>query len=1069
MFTAVKDFNKTDNYTNYQVKVLNNKFTQEFKDAILDANKDETSNNTFNFMDGPPFVTGNLHWGHLTIGAIKSSILNYQRMKGKFCKNKMGYDTHGVPIESIVNAQLNIKSIDDLKTIGIDKFNKVCKENILNFQDEWEPIYNKLGRWTNFEDTYKTMDWKFMESTWWAFGELFKKGLVYRSHKVSAYSTPLQSPLSNFETQQNYKTKNTKSIYVKFKVSNESKQYLIVWTTTPWTLPANCALCVNNDLEYGFYQLETGDVYILEKGTIKNIDSKATLIKTVKGSELVGTKYYPLFPYLQDKLGEKAFHIYSDPYVTSCIETDIGTGIVHLAPAFGEDDYRVCMEKKIITDDIIHICCPLNEDCIYNETIHDFAGKFILDAEPDIIKYLKSTGNLQKIQMYQHEYPYCYRTDTPLIYRTINAVYIKVTDIKDKLLEMNSKITWNPQHVGQGRFNNWLENARDWCVSRSRYFGTPIPMWMNEDGDIKVIGSIAELELLVGVKLNLTDIHPEFIDKFEFVIDGKVYKRIPDVFDCWFESGCVPYGQIHYPFENSNYFDNKTYLSDFIVEGIDQTRGWFYTLLVLSTALLNKPAFKAVNVVGLVLDENGEKFSKKKKNYVDANIAIDQDGADVLRLYVMNSPLTQGDNLKFKQTEVTELKQKVIQLVNSVKFYVEHTINLEKKHNLIPNIKIIDDVTKLETNFLDGWIYEMVNKLARNVDEWMNVFDVSHSINSLLDFIEDLTNYYIKLNRESLKGFNGIEEWQNSLGVLYYVLKTYLIILSPFAPFLSEYLYEHIMKVDLNNLESPHMYNYPETLKEYYYEPKFNMLKRILKIVRSERHRSATHKSQKIPIAECKIRMDSESTLQEIKNFIHLIHSEINCIELSYGTYDSELEYTMEVDHRAFGICYRGNANIIKDKLMSLTQEELAQISKNIIENPTTEISINDGQYMIKCNLFKIKRVPKKDSNTYVDGDLMIQLDFTYNDVIQEKHAANCFVTHFQNHRKRVGLRPWNKVELYIIEDKKNIMEKNKETFEYRTKVPIVENIDDDKCSATYIETFEYSDDIKITYCMKVY
>jgi isoleucyl-tRNA synthetase len=300
--------------------------------------------------------------------------------------------------------------------------------------------------------------------------------------------------------------------------------------------------------------------------------------------------------------------------VLSSAESDVGTGIVHLAPAFGEDDYRVCMDKKVITCEDIQNCCPINEDCIYNDIIEDFKGKFILDAEPDIIKYLKSKNALQRIQMYSHEYPYCYRTDTPLIYRTINAVYIKVTDIKEKLLEMNMKITWNPAHIGEKRFQNWLENVRDWCVSRSRYFGTPIPMWVAEDGEVKVVGSITELEELVGNKLDLVDIHPEFIDTIKFTINGKVFSRIPDVFDCWFESGCVPYGQIHYPFENANYFDNKEFLSDFIVEGIDQTRGWFYTLLVLSTALLNKPAFKTVNVVGLVLDENGEKFSKKKKN-----------------------------------------------------------------------------------------------------------------------------------------------------------------------------------------------------------------------------------------------------------------------------------------------------------------------------------------------------------------------------------------------------------------------------------------------------------------------
>ena len=1073
MHTAVKDFNKTDNYTNYQVSVLNDKFTPEFKEAILNMNQNQDGN-TFNFMDGPPFVTGNLHWGHLTIGALKSSILNFQRMKGKRCLNKMGYDTHGVPIESIVNTQLNIKSIEDLKSIGIEKFNQTCKESILNFQGEWEPIYNKLGRWTNFQDTYKTMDWKFMESSWWAFSELFKKGLVYRSHKVSAYSTPLQSPLSNFETQQNYKTKNTKSIYVKFQLNSNILEdeenetvYLIVWTTTPWTLPMNCALCVNPELEYGFYKLQTNETYIMEKGTQKNAEIKGTLIKTVKGSELVGLSYLPPFNYMNDKLGSNAFKVVADTYVTSSIESDVGTSIVHLAPAFGEDDYRVCMDKKIITDDDIQTCCPINEDCIYNDTIDDFKGKFILDAEPDIIKYLKSKNLLQRIQMYSHEYPYCYRTDSPLIYRTINAVYIKVTDIKDKLLEMNSKITWNPAHIGEKRFQNWLENARDWCVSRSRYFGTPIPMWVSEDGEIKVVGSIAELEELVGTKLNLTDIHPEFIDLIKFTIDGKEFTRIPDVFDCWFESGCVPYGQIHYPFENSNYFDEKDYLSDFIVEGIDQTRGWFYTLLVLSTALLNKPAFKTVNVVGLVLDENGEKFSKKKKNYVDANIAIDTDGADILRLYVMASPLTQAEPLKFKQVEVLEVKQKIIQLINSVKFYAEHTINLEKKHQLIPNIMIIQDKLKLNENFLDGWIYEQINKLSSNVNNWMNAFNVSTSINSIIDFVEDLTNYYIKLNRQSLKGMNGIEEWQNSLGVLYNVFKIYLIVLAPFAPFLSEYLYDHIKQIDSTNLDSVHFYSFPsETIsKDLYFEPKFNLLKRILKIVRAERHYTSTHTSQKTPIAECKIRMDSEETLEEIKKFIHLIHSELNCINLTYGTYDSELEYSIEANHRLLGQKFRGKANMIKEKLMGLTQDELSEQYKL-----KTHIIIED--FTITSDMFTIKKVPKSGSNTIIDNELMIQLDFTYNESIMKHHAANCFVTNFQNHRKIIGLRPWDKVDLIVEIDENNILKLHKDIFEKRTNVKVLFDNNNEVINSKYLhkhtETYTYSDDIAITYSIAI-
>ncbi len=1062
MYKSVKDFSKSDNYTNYQLNIRDNHFTPEFKEKILSQNNEKSQ---FCFMDGPPFVTGNLHWGHLTIGAIKSSVLNYKRMKGFDCLNKMGYDTHGVPIESIVNTQLDIKSIQDLKSIGIETFNKTCKENINKFQGEWKPIYDKLGRWTNFDKTYKTMDKDYMESTWWAFSELYKKGLVYRSYKVSAYSTPLQSPLSNFETQQNYKKVHTKSIYVKFKLNELDNTYFVVWTTTPWTLPTNVALCVNSELTYDYIKVnDSNDIYITESNTMKNSDIKGVLIKTVKGSELVGTSYEPLFSYLKDNLTRNAFKVVSDSYVTSCVESGTGTGIVHLSPAFGEDDYRVCMAKNIISNEEMESCCPLNEDCIFNDTITEFKGMFILDSNNEIIKNLKTRNSLQKIYNFEHEYPYCYRTDTPLIYRTINAIYIKVTDIKDKLVEMNKKITWYPQHIGEKRFNEWLLNVRDWCVSRSRYFGTPIPMWMSDDGEIKVIGSIKELEELVGSELNLTDIHPEFIDKISFTYNNKLFKRIPDVFDCWFESGCVPYGQLHYPFENQNYFDDKEFLSDFIVEGLDQTRGWFYTLLVLSTALFEKPAFKQVNVVGLVLDENGEKFSKKKKNYVDANIAIEEDGADILRLYVMNSGLTYGEPLKFKHSEVLELKQKFIQLINSVKFYVEHTVNMEKKVGLTPNINIINQQEKLEENFLDGWIWETTKNLSNLVTENMDKFNLSKSISPIVDFIEDLTNFYIKLNRETLKGFNGNEEWSNSLGVLYNVIKTFCIILAPFAPFISEYLYDHIKQIDQTNLDSPHFYTYPCFEKSNTFSETFNLLKRILKIVRAERFKSKTHSSLKTPIKECKIRMNNQETLEEIKKFIHLISPELNCIELTYGTYDDEIEYAIDIDFREFGKIFRKDAPMLKDKLLAVSQDVLK-------ESMTSGLILID-KFTISSDMFKLKKVPKNKDNTVIDDDLMIQLDFTYNDTILHQYIANCFVTYFQAHRKRAGLRPWNKVKCFVCEDENNILTKFHEMIEFRIKVPVLINPTQDElneeCSTNLVDTFT-NDSVSIKYEMRIY
>jgi len=1000
-YNAVNDFDPSIGYVDFQDKMSlvwdQSKLQQQIKDKTKDYPE-------FNFMDGPPFVTGNLHWGHLTIGAIKSSVNNYYSMKSFNYSNKVGYDCHGVPIESIVNKDLNINTLEDLQKIGVAKFNSTCKETIKKFESSWKPIYEKLGRWADFSNPYKTMDSNFMESCWWAFSELYKKNLVYRKYKVAYYSYPLQSPLSNFEVQQNYKTKKTKSVYVKFQVvdkliSNKDKPiYLVAWTTTPWTLIANCSLCVNDNINYNFYETEDS-IYIM---STNNCNVKGEVIKTVLGKELVGVRYIPPYNFTEKYITN--YQVVSDNYVQPA--ENIGTSIVHLAPAFGEDDNRVCLEKNIITNDNLHYVCPIDLDCKY--TISKYSGRLIFDAEPDIIQELKETGHLLKTQMYEHEYPYCYRTDTPLVNRTIDAVYIKVTNIRDRMIELNHTVSWFPKSIGEGRFHNWLENARDWCVSRSRYFGTPIPMWVNSDGDVHVIGSVKELEELSGIS-NIQDLHPEFIDNITFEISGKKYKRIPDVFDCWYESGCVPIGQIHYPFENSNYFDNKEYLSDFIVEGLDQTRGWFYTLLVMSTALFNKAPAKQINVVGLVLDENGEKFSKKKKNYVDAELAINEYGADVLRLYVMSSPLTHAEPLKFRTQEVVELKQTIIQYINCVKFYVEHTINLEKKEKQVP-------VYTTSSNFMDNWIIELINNTGFEINKYMKQFDIARAVRLIVNFIETLTNYYIKFNRDRMKGKFGVEEWSKSLGTLYYVLKNYSIMMAPFAPFLADYIYQHIYKLDSSNPSSVHLLDFPEYEYQDKYINTFNLMTRIAKLVRSARMKTTTHTSLKTPIASCEIFMNDTVELDKLSTSIDTIQAELNCINFKYGKFSSQIDYKINLNMQEVGKKFKKDAKLVTEYVSKLTQEQI----NDIIQTKIVNIEINSVKYILTEKDFMIKSAPK-DDKSLVDDDLMIKLDFTYSEEIIRKHNIICFVGQIQQKRKEMGLRPWNKINVHIIKDNKNL------------------------------------------------
>jgi len=773
---------------------------------------EERGDDEFVFFDGPPFATGLPHYGHILAGTIKDTVTRYAAMTGKKVTRRAGWDCHGLPVEQEINKMLNIKFRDQVFEMGIDKYNDKCRSIVSRYTKEWESTVTRLGRWIDFENDYKTMDLSFMESVWWVFSQLWEKDMVYQGFKVMPYSTGCSTVLSNSEASSNYKDVSDPAVVVAFPIIGDADfegVSFIAWTTTPWTLPSNLALCVNPKIEYiQILDKKTNNRYIMAKSRLSQIypamnkkkwkpkmaDELYTIEKTMLGADLKGKRYQPLFDYF---VGPEAyFQVLADAYVTD----DAGTGVVHQAPAFGEDDFRVCMANGIIEKGV-DFPCPVDADGLFTEEVTIAKGVHVKEADNTLIADIKERGRLVQKDMLMHSYPFCWRSNTPLIYKTVTSWFIKVEKIRDQIVDHNTNVRWVPEHVGKVRFHNWLKDARDWAVSRSRFWGTPLPIWTNEDGSEMIcISSIAQLEELTGEKV--TDLHREFVDKLEIPSQknpgGPPLKRVDEVFDCWFESGSMPYAQKHYPFENKEAFENG-FPADFIAEGLDQTRGWFYTLMVLSTALFGKQAMNNVIVNGLVLAEDGKKMSKSLKNYPDPTIVINKYGADALRMYLINSPVVRAEELKFKEAGVLGVvKEMFLPCYNAFRFFLQNLERWESDsgRTFVPSL----DTVKSTTNPTDIWISAATQGLIKFVRQEMDAYRLYTVLPALVTYVTQLTNWYVRLNRDRLKGLEGDAseaetEAEVGLQVLYDVLLDVTVVLGPFTPFLSEFFYQHLRKL----------------------------------------------------------------------------------------------------------------------------------------------------------------------------------------------------------------------------------------------------------------------------------
>lgn len=968
-------------------------------DAFKTSLKMSEGKPEYTFYDGPPFATGLPHYGHLLAGTIKDTVTRFAHQNGFHVERRFGWDCHGLPIEYEIDKLYGIKTRDDVLKIGIPEYNNRCRGIVMRYSSEWEKTVKRMGRWIDFKNDYKTMDPSFMESVWWVFKQLFDKGFVYRGFKVMPYSTGCLTPLSNFEANQNYKEVSDPAVIISFPLVDEPDVSILAWTTTPWTLPSNIALCVNENLEYAKV-IDKDKKYIILK---KNVKPEMQVISTFPGTYLKGMKYIPVFNY-----HDGAFIIVADDYVTD----ESGTGIVHLAPAFGADDYRVCLANGIINKGD-KLFCPIDDSGVYTSEVPDYQGQYVKAADKEIIKHLKLKGRVVNVSNIIHNYPFCWRSETPLLYKAVPSWFIKVESIIDKLMANNKKSYWVPEVVQEKRFHNWLQNAQDWNISRNRYWGTPIPLWVSEDlEEIICVGSIDELEQLSGVRL--TDLHREHVDKITILSKTKgVLRRIDEVFDCWFESGSMPYAQQHYPFEGKEKFE-KSFPADFIAEGLDQTRGWFYTLLVISTALFNETPFKNLIVNGLVLAEDGKKMAKRLKNYPDPTEVINNHGADALRLYLIDSPVVRGESLKFKEQGVKLIVTNILlPWYNAYRFFIQTV----KAREMEGKPFVIHKITTTST--MDVWILASLQSLIKFVTEEMKAYRLYTIVPRLFKFIDELTNWYIRFNRKKFK------HCCNALSTLHEVLYTLCPLMAPFAPFFTEHMYQNFRRVDGKNMKSVHFLPFPTPNKKYInveMEKDMALMRKVIELGRVCREKKLI--SLRNPLAEVII-IHPES--KRLNKLISYIKDELNVKQVSFNCNNRfTVKKVPSLDFSLVGKKIGKNLKSVSQKINDLPQEMIGK-----------DVTI-DG-FLIKSNEIIIKRIVDTDNKNLEvndDGDVIVILDCDVSDSsLVDEGIARDFVSRVQKLRKELKLNSSDDVHTFyeVIKDT-TVTESIKASSEYIRK-----------------------------------
>lgn len=975
----------------------------------------------FVFYDGPPFANGLPHYGHMMISYVKDSVARFQTMCGKKVERRLGWDCHGLPAEMAAEKELGVSGHKEIESYGIDKFNAFCRQNVLKYSTIWTDMFRRIGRWVDFSNDYKTMDLSFMESIIANFKALYEKGLIYEDYRVQPYSWSAQTPVSNFEVNLGYRDKTDMAITVLFKLENNLN--LLVWTTTPWTLPSNLMIAVGADIDYAVMQ-EGNEKYVLAKallGRYKQQLQQARQIGTIKGSELVGLSYEPMFPYFKNLKEKGCFKVLAGTFVS----TEDGTGIVHIAPGFGQDDFDVCRAQN----KDFPVVCPVDEGGCFTAEVPDYQGRQVFDTNEDIMAWLKNRHLLVKKEQITHSYPYCWRTDQPLIYKAMSGWFVKVSAFRDEMVALNEQITWTPEHIKHGRFGKWLEGARDWSISRNRFWGTPIPVWKSDNPAferIDVFGSVKEIKEKTGI--TVTDLHRPMIDSVVYPNpddpSGKtMMRRVSDVFDCWFESGSMPEGQIHYPFEKKEWFENH-FPADFIVEAIDQTRGWFYTLHVLGTALHHKPAFKSCLCTGLIMAEGGVKLSKKLKNYPDPNIILNTMGSDALRWFLISSPVIKGGNVALDQEgkEVAKSARKaLLPLWNAYYFFCLYA-NAEG----IKATKTVDS-----PDVLDKYILSKLRILAQNVYASMQEYDMNRACADCAEFLDILNNWYIRRSRARF--WDG--EDLNAFNVLYTVLETLCRVMAPLMPMTTEFIYR-----GLTGHESVHLTDYPNVSALTVNEKLMSQMDLIRTVSSTVKSIREEHKLRnRLPLKKMMIAGENAADLYD---FVEVLKDEVNV---------KEVELNTNVHSVADTFLYLKTPLI--GKRLGQYMKDIIAASKQNNWQKNADGTLNIGGQTLEPEEYELRLVLKDGLNGQAlpDNTAVIQLDTQVLPELEREGIARDFVRMIQAARKEQGFDISDRICLYYQTDSALIQEAVAEHQKYICEQVLATQLSADKALTTPI------------------